>query len=260
MNNILLFELFNNDYISTYIDWSIVIATFIYLCYLINIKGLLYRTYLLHVWVGSCYAIKNGIYNIETLSNYILNRSDYNINDLLAQQKYLSYNIDSLSYNNLYNKIIVRTSEVEKYNRFDLYIYKNIDITKLIPNNISPHRWENIIVEIDYIINKTHITLLYNELPIIMDNIINQLNIVINPWNNIINYINNIINLGDNVNLFNDLLVPIINIPVTYTININENYIEYTKYINISLLSFSIVISYLLYILINICKNNKSNK
>jgi hypothetical protein len=245
MNNILFYELFNNYDYSTYIDWSSIFVFILYLYYITKLNGLIYRTYLLHLWIGLGFVIKDGLYNIKSLTRIILSHADYNISELIAQQKYLSRFIDTLSDNNINDNILIRTGEIQKYNNIDLFVYKNIDITKLIPNSISHHRWEYIINEIEHIINVTHNNLLYNEIPIIINDTINRLNYIINPWND--NYI------------IKDLLIPIIKIPINYTINNNNEYIEITKYINISLLSLSIIVSYILHLLVKKYKSRNNN-
>jgi hypothetical protein len=138
---------------------------------------------------------------------------------------------------------IMRMDTKLKYSDVDLYIYNEVDITQLIPNTMSEHRWEGIINEIEHIVYNANTNTLYVELPLVVNNMVRNMNNVINPWE--------ILNI-DKVCI--DLLKPIISVPISYMIYDRVNYVEETSYIDISLLSFVIVCSYFVYKLMKYIK------
>jgi hypothetical protein len=234
MENIVYFELFYKNDIDDYVIFLLIFGLFVYL-YNLSINTFIFKTYLLHLWSGLIYIIGESYKNTYKISNIIFKNADISIRNLIDINRNLSL---ILGLEDKDTNVIVRTGNLDKYNNVDLYIHRTVDITRLIPNSMSGYRWEHIINDIEYIVNKAHLDILYNEVPLIIENIVIRLNDIINPWNK----------LGIDLNkISNKFLKTIIKIPIKYTLYDRVEYVEMVKYIEISLLTCIIVGSYMLY-------------
>jgi len=234
MDNLVYFELFYNNDVNDYIIFLLLFGLFIYI-YNLSWNTFIFKTYLIHLWCGLIYIIGESYKNTYKLSNIIFKNADNSIRNLIDTNRHLSL---ILGIGDKYKNVIIRTGNLEKYDNVDLYIHRSVDITRLIPNNMSGYRWEHIINDIEYIVNKAHIDILYNEVPLIIENMVIKLNYIINPWNK----------LGIDLNEINSNFVKtLIKIPIRYKQYDRVQYVEMVTYIEISLLTCIMIGSYMVY-------------
>jgi hypothetical protein len=242
MNNIDLYEILYNKNIDKYITINCIISLFIYL-YFINCRGLIFRTYFIYVWFNVSILSRDLYHRVYSLSNIIFNDTVYTVNNIIDKNRKISYLLKN-DIGDVYSNI-VRTDKLLKYEPYDLLIKRNIDITRLIPNMMSANRWSLIINEVEPLINNVHRNILYVEMPMIIDKFILDLNECINPWKYLY------------LDLITDYSTKIfIKIPITYSVYDYTDYYDKTSYIEISLLTFSIIIGYIIYKLVS-CFNKK---
>jgi hypothetical protein len=246
MDNIVFFELFYRNDIDIYVIFLLLFGLFVYI-YNLSVNTFIFKTYLLHLWSGFIFILCESYKNTYKVSNLIFKDANNSIHNIIGINRDLSLILGDIDK---HTDVIMRTGNIGKYNNVDLYIYRSVDITRLIPNNMSSYRWEHTINDIEYIVNKANVNVLYNEVPLIIENMIIGLNDIINPWNK----------LGIDLNgISESLLKTVIKIPIIYTRYDRVQYVEMIMYIEISLLTCIIVSSYMVYRMLKYVNKKRIN-
>jgi hypothetical protein len=214
-----------------------IIVSFLF-TYRLSLRGLLYKLYLLNLCFGLLYIYELSSQNIREIETIIYKHSWDNIVSIIEKNEKLSSIMDYMSMS---ENALMRTSDLMskiEENYRDIFVYRNVDMTKLIPNDLGANRWEQTIKEIEYVQENTHNNMIYGELSLIIKDSIKMLNNVINPW----------LILSKNNSSTNNWFI---RIPIKYSILKNNEYINVVEYIDISIISFTLVFGYIYYIILD---------
>jgi hypothetical protein len=146
MDNIVFFELFYRNDIDIYVICLLLFGLFVYI-YNLSVNTFIFKTYLLHLWSGFIFILCESYKNTYKVSNLIFKDANNSIHNIIGINRDLSLIVGDIDR---HTNVIMRTGNIEKYNNVDLYIYRSVDITRLIPNNMSSYRWEHMINDIEY--------------------------------------------------------------------------------------------------------------
>jgi|688.fasta_scaffold277727_3 hypothetical protein len=239
MSNLVIYEVLNRFDISSCLFVLSLILSFTF-TYKLSLKGLIYKVYLLNLCIGILYIYGDASYSMNKVENIVYKHSWNDIVSVIEKNKQLAGLIGTVSDLNDDSNILIRTNTIIDRNYVDMFVYRMVDMTQYIPNDLSPNRWEQTIKDIEYITENTHNNLIYGELPLILKDMIYKLNNVINPWSLLISD-NHMINRS------------LIKKSIIYMVYIDNEYVYNIEYVNVSVLSVGLICGYIFYILINIC-------